>query len=135
MKRDFIEEVAETLQMVSDDFRYHYNMKTGEFLCVMPDYMSEAELDDLEEHWGDYIPLPTQYEINEYEMMADFACQYPDETIGERLCDALRGRGAFRRFKDTVYRLGICEIWFAFRDVRYYMLAKEWCEEHNLLAD
>lgn len=135
MKRDFIRAVAETLQMVSDDVHYHYNIKAEEFICVMPDIMSEAELNDLEEHWEDYIPLLTQYEINEYEMMADFAREYPDEGISERLCHALHGRGAFRRFKDAIVRLGIQDVWFAFRDARYYMLAEEWCEEHHLLTD
>lgn len=135
MKTELIKKVAETMQMVSDNIQYYYNRKTDEFVCVMPDYMSEEESEDIEDHWKDYVPLPSQYEIHEYEMMDEFARRYPDEDISERLCNALCGRGAFRRFKDAVNLLGIREAWFSFRDSKYHELAKEWCEEHNLLND
>ena len=46
---------------------------------------------------------------------------------------SLRGKGAFRRFKDTVFYLGIRDDWFAYRDKRFREIAERWCVDNNLL--
>ena len=45
---------------------------------------------------------------------------------------AINGRGAFRRFKDTVNRYGIEDQWYAFRDAGYAAVARRWCEENDV---
>jgi aminoglycoside 6'-N-acetyltransferase I len=51
------------------------------------------------------------------------------------LAVALQGRGAFRRFKDTLQRVGLIEDWYAFKHNAFVKLARDWCEENELLYD
>ncbi len=48
--------------------------------------------------------------------MARFCSDLDDDSQREALLDAIRGRGAFRRFKDLVHRYGIQQQWYDFRD-------------------
>ncbi|WP_276662556.1 UPF0158 family protein [Syntrophomonas wolfei] len=45
---------------------------------------------------------------------------------------AIRGRGAFRRFKDKVQRLGIQQQWDKFREEAFKEIAIDWCEYNNI---
>lgn len=84
---------------------------------------------DVIENFNNYEELPTQFEINEYEMMEDFCFTLTDKHQNI-LLNGIRGRGAFRRFKDTVHDLGIAEEWYRYRDECYKRIAIKWCE-HN----
>lgn len=92
----------------------------------------EEQAEEIDNNFENYIPLPTKYDINEYSMMRDFAEGYPDSEVSSRLCRALYGRGAFRRFKDSVYDMGIEQDWFGFRDGEYKKIAEAWRKENNL---
>ena len=48
------------------------------------------------------------------------------------LLDAIRGSGAFRRFKSMADRHGLIEDWYNFRDEAYEEIAKGWLEEHEI---
>ena len=78
-----------------------------------------------------YFHLPSQYDIHEYSIMERFVWSLPEGVIQDRLEDAIRGRGAFRRFKDGIYRLGVEQNWYDFRDKAYREIAVEWCENHG----
>lgn len=64
----------------------------------------------------EYIVLPGQYEIDAYSIMEEFVENFPEDRKKIELSDAIQGRGAFRRFKDTVYDLGLEQKWYKFRD-------------------
>jgi len=55
-----------------------------------------------------------------------------EPAVAERLSRALDGRGAFRRFKDEVARMGISEGWYAFRDDARASLARDFLESHGV---
>ena len=91
----------------------------------MPSKASEA----LDEHG--FYRLPTQWELRDYDTMESFV----DALSGpaqERLSTAISGRGAFRRFKGEVRRLGLEEQWYAWHDDAYRRKAIEWCEENGI---
>ncbi len=48
---------------------------------------------------------------------------------------SLHGRGAFRRFKDTVYQFGLEKAWYGFRDDCYREVALRWCDAHDIAHD
>jgi hypothetical protein len=48
---------------------------------------------------------------------------------------ALRGAGAFRRFKDTMHALGVASAWYAYRDSAYAEVARAWCESNDIEHD
>jgi hypothetical protein len=68
-------------------------------------------------------------------MMERFASGLADPAAHAELGDALRGRGAFRRFKDALRRLGLAEEWYRYRDRGYEDVARTWCEAHGIVVD
>lgn len=67
---------------------------------------------DIVEHFDDYEALPSSFEVNEYEMIEDFCYTVRNGRNKEILLNAISGRGAFGRFKDSVRNLGIEEEWY-----------------------
>lgn len=65
-------------------------------------------------------------------MMERFALSVNNEEISDSLYTAIKGRGAFRRFKDEVRRFGIEEDWYRYRDEKFKELAIEWCEDNKI---
>src|SRR6266536_6148216 len=143
--RDFIEE----MDLTTDEATAYINRKTGELITLtheeaamtedpdeaaaapqwQQDFLPEArEVLDSE----DYIPLPSKFEIHEWSIMERFARSHTDTAVSDELDAALHGRGAFRRFKDTVHRLGIADEWYRFRDAALEEIAIEFLEAHGI---
>jgi hypothetical protein len=117
------------IEMASDGNYTFYNELTGEFYWYS-DFGDNDDRDlDEEEGW---LRLPNQYDADEYGMMSDFSDTIKNQQIREKLETALSGKGAFRRFKDTVNREGIEEAWYTFRDNRYLEFARNWCDEEQI---
>lgn len=81
---------------------------------------------------GEFIPLPTQFDIHEYKIMENFCYSVEDEDISDSLYRAIRGSGAFRRFKDGIYRFGIQDDWYRYRAETFKKMAIEWCEDNDV---
>lgn len=127
-----LSEVIDALTFTNDEIEYYYNPDNGEmFMSNIGDFenLNEDELDELFEK---SIMLPTRYDINEYEMMEDFAETIEDDRLQIQLYISLNGSGAFRRFKDTCINFDIIDDWYKFRDGRYKELAINWCKENNI---
>lgn len=125
-------EVIDALDFTNDEIEYYYNPDNGEiFMSNIGDYedINEDELDELFEK---SIMLPTRYDINEYEMMEDFAETIEDARLQNQLYISLNGSGAFRRFKDTCINFNIIDDWYRFRDEKYKELAINWCKDNNI---
>ncbi len=131
-----LEDVIEAIDFANDETEYYYSIKTEEILMCFDGMINGEENpemeEDIEENFEDYIPLPGKYEIDEYNMMEEFIEKFPEGRVQDKLADAIRVRGAFRRFKDTVYDLGIAQKWFDFRDHEYVRIAREWCKKHGV---
>ena len=78
----------------------------------------------------DSIPLPTSYEINDYNIMVEFINTISDVQLQKQLQIVIQGKGAFRRFKDSCINYGLIQEWYRFKNLAYYDFAKEWCEWH-----
>ncbi len=87
---------------------------------------------DILNHPEQYLELPNKDEINEYLMMESFCYFLEDEQAKQALSTAIRGRGAFRRFKDQAIALGIIEDWYSFRDESYKDFVIKWCEMNEV---
>ena len=127
-----LNEVIDALDFTNDEIEYYYNPDTEEiFMSNIGDFetLNEDELDELFEK---SIMLPTRYDINEYEMMEDFAETISDTRLQNQLYISLNGSGAFRRFKDTCINFDIINDWYKFRDERYKEIAIDWCKENNI---
>lgn len=69
--------------------------------------------------------------------MADFADGISDDRAGARLARAIRGRGAFRRFKDELHEEypDLLPAWYAFRDARAQRRAMEWLVDNDIVDE
>lgn len=72
-----------------------------------------------------------------YQDMADFADSISDEQAGRRLERAIRGKRAFRRFKDELHEEypDLLPVWYEFHDARAMRRAVEWLAEQSLIDD
>ena len=74
---------------------------------------------------GDWVALPSKFDIHEWQIMSDFADRVEEPAVSKQLQRAIRGRGAFRTFRDVVERFGIREDWFNFKHQALRELARE----------
>lgn len=112
---------------------YFLDKETGDLVYINDMAMTadekEAAYNALDEHG--FYRLPTSFDIREYGIMEEFVVSLPS-FARDRLSDAIVDKGAFRRFKNTVRRLGIEEQWYEWRDNAYRRLAIDWCEDCGL---
>lgn len=139
--------LTEENDRLSDDNNFGFCKKsTGEVLCVDQRVMAcfegeEVEVTELLE-WdkeslkrlkalmkdsGDIVSIPQDGFLDAYELMESFAYSIPG-PYQDKLLDALQGKGAFRRFRDTVNRLNIAEHWYTYRDSRLRREIRTWCD-------
>lgn len=130
-----LEIIIEAIEMVDDTSRGFLNIDTMEIVWLN-DYFDSEENERLSEeidnHFDRYLRLPTQWDINEYSIMENFIESLYDTNVQNNLYIAIRGRGAFRRFKDTVYCLNIEKEWFKYRDEAIADIARCWCKENKI---
>src|SRR5262245_21822393 len=128
-----LEDVANELDGLSQDTQAYIHRETGELITLMePEiaFIEEGAEEGLDDLGGDdeargklremagsdkWVMLPDSFDIHEWQIMRDFADTIADETVQSEILQALHGSGAFRYFKDTVYRHGIQDDWFAFK--------------------
>ena len=108
--------IIEGLEFLTEEGSSYLNTMTGEVVYVTTEELRAAENDeplaDFLEWQHDairiakdivetdhYLPLPDRFEIHEYSIMERFCLSVDDEDMRDDLCNTIRGRGAFRRFK------------------------------------
>lgn len=73
-----------------------------------------------------------------YADMVDFTRTVTDPALRQKLETGLEGKGAFRRFRDTIYReadAGTGRAWSAYRESRAQVRAIEWLVEQDLVDE
>ncbi len=138
--------IMEVIDLPSDELTSYLNRVTGQVITLSEEEISAAEegdgLDDYPE-WQrdnirmardlldnekDYLVLPTKYDLDEYRLMEKFSLSLNDPKTSEILYGAIKGKGAFRRFKDALHRLKLADQWYAYRDDTVRQIAIDWCE-------
>ncbi len=149
-----LKQVVDAMEPISDMAIAYYHRPTGtivevptaEGMDLSMDVDLDAPLDELpewqrelvtwirrvDEHRDEFVGLPDRFEINEWNMMASFAASLEDDKQAADLDDAIRGSGAFGRFKGYVHRHGLGDAWYAFRNAEYERIARGWCEFNEI---
>lgn len=127
-----LSEVIDALEFTNDEIEYYYNLDNGEIFMSNIGEFENLNEDELDELFEKSIMLPTRYDINEYEMMEDFAETIKDTRLQNQLYISLNGSGAFRKFKDTCINYDIIDDWYKFRDEKYKEVAINWCKDNNI---
>ena len=127
-----LEKIIEGLEMVDNIVDCYYNPEKDEiFLSNIGEYEELTE-DEIDELFEKSIILPTQSEINEYQIMVDFIETIDNLEIKSNLQRLIQGKGAFRRFKNYCFNVNIIQEWYNFRDKRYKEIAISWCKQNEL---
>jgi len=155
MKPVNLEDIIDELDVQMDDYYSYLNTETGEIVNFSTEELGIAEEseegDDFSNYpdWqreiikealdvinnlnkNKYIKLPDRWDINEYRIMEDFCSLVEDEMMSNVLFSAIRGSGAFRRFKDIINIYNLKDSWYQFRYEALKKIAIQWCEENGI---
>ena len=144
-----LDDIIEAMEFQSDEIQSYLNKKTGQVVTISYEEFSAAEqnrsIEDFPDwqqeqirvaedilYSEDYMPLPDKFEINEYRIMEKFCLSLNDDEIRNDMYYSIKGRGAFRRFKENIHRYDIAEDWYKFRDEMIREIAIEWCLYNNI---
>jgi predicted nucleotidyltransferase len=136
LKRVDLGELAHALEDHSDHTEWWFNPETGEiepWSADMPDAV-DPDLAHPEERGFIFIEPLLSHES--YADLQDFTALVRDPRARDLLERAIAGRGAFRRFKDTLFDYPeLREAWFKFSDARMERRALEWLADHGFLDE
>ena len=145
-----LKDIIEEMEIQFEESRSLLNITTGEIVLVtsedlrtvedektfdiLPEWEQENKMIaiDVVENFENYIELPTKYEVNEYEIIENFCLTVSDQRKQESLLRAIRGKGAFRRFKDEIIDFEMEEQWYSYREECFKQIAIEWCQENKI---
>ncbi|WP_066074643.1 UPF0158 family protein [Neobacillus soli] len=145
-----LKDIIEEMEIQFEESRSLLNITTGEIVLVTSEDLSAVEDEktfdilpeweqenkmiaiDVVENFENYIELPTKYEVNEYEIIENFCLTVSDQRKQESLLRAIRGKGAFRRFKDEIIDFEMEEQWYSYREECFKQIAIEWCQENKI---
>ena len=131
-----LQTVIDAIEQASDAYTMLYDTKTNETV-YLPDVWITGETDEdlaelIEKEPERFLRFPTKYEIHEYSIMDSFVDDLPAGRIKSELAGAIRGKGAFRRFKQTIRFQGVEQLWYDYQANAYRELAERWCNENDI---
>ena len=137
MQKIRISDLMEAIDFESETNQSYYWKKRCEIVTIFEDDMfgdvNDAEiLEAFEENENDFLNIPTKYEFHEYKVMESFILELDDKEKHDKLFNAIKGSGVFRKFKDEIHRLEIEGDWYKYKDTALKELAIEWCEENDI---
>ena len=150
MKPVSLKSVVNEMDVLGEEWTAYISKKTGELVTVteeeaiivdaggeddefIPDWQRET-LPKVREvlESDDFVALPDKFEIHEYSIMERFCLSLSDEELQDELLYAIRGSGAFRRFKDAIYRKEIQDDWYRFRNEALKRVATDFLESEGI---
>ena len=144
-----LKEVAGELQGLPTEATAYINRRTGKLSFLSDEIKREVEqaedasdlsgwmadlypdLNELLES-DDWLELPLAREINDYPIMRDFCESRPDHDERTTLLRAIKGRGAFRRFKQLAHELDVIDEWYAYELAAYKQIAADWLDTRDI---
>src|SRR5713226_5179231 len=145
-----LDEVVEALESAMEEHAHYLDKRTGEIILLTSEDLRAAEEDDLISDYPDwqresilkarevlkeseaFAQLPDQFDVHEYKIMENFCLAFEDRQVGQDLLRRIKGSGAFRRFKNAIYSMGIEKAWYEFKRSELEKIAIEWLEENEI---
>lgn len=149
MKPIKLSEVIDALEFDSDEHSAYVDLQTGSVVQLWHSLLSAVEeggeegLDDWEPEEVEiakaivqederFVAAPDKFDFHEYRHMEQFIGTVGDSGAAEQLWRAIKGKGAFRYFKDTASRLGLLEQWYQYRDNAMKEFVRDWAETQKI---
>ncbi len=153
MKPVKLSELIEALEFDFEEIRAFVDLENGCVVMVQRSVLSDVEEED-EEALSDvpdwqkdeveiaraivadsgqrFVSPPDKFEFHEYRQMERFIGTVRNAGAADELSQAIRGKGAFRYFKDTADRLGLLNQWFQYRHDAMKDFVVEWAQDNNV---
>ena len=129
-----LKSLCEALEDHSHYAEWWFDPETGKVEPWPSDLSAIDEVEEThpsEQDWIRVEPLPSH---ESYEDLVDFTERVRDPRARDLLERAIAGRGAFRRFKDTLFEFPeLRETWFRFHDARMERRALRWLADENVV--
>ena len=148
-----LSELIEALEFDFEEIRAFVDLENGCVVMVQRSVLSDVEegdeeaLSDVPDWQKDEVEIaraivadsgkrfvtpPDKYEFHEYRQMERFIGTVRNAGAADQLSQAIRGKGAFRYFKDTADRLGLLNQWFQYRDDAMKEFVVDWAADNNV---
>ena len=145
-----LNDIIEGLEFQSDERHSFLDKRISEVVSISDEEMRAAEDDDpiedfpdwqqnlvriakeIVDETGNYIDLPTKFDIHEYSIMEKFCLSLNDSEMCEVLYSLIKGSGAFGRFKNAIHEYDIADDWYKYRNDALKEIAIEWCQEKGI---
>jgi hypothetical protein len=135
-------EVARAMEGADDQCTVYLHRETGELVMITEEdeaHVASGEPDASLPEWQReqlslvrevlsseaYVRLPPQSEIGAYQVMERFCESIEAPALRTELLGTIRGRGAFRRFKDAIHIHDIATEWYTFHNEAVKALAAD----------
>ena len=153
MKPVKLSELIEALEFDFEETRTFVDLEDGCVVTVQKSVLSDVEegdeeaLSDVPDWQKDEVEIaraivadsgkrfvtpPDKYEFHEYRQMERFIGTVRNAEAADQLWQAIKGKGAFRYFKDTADRLGLLNQWFQYRDDAMKEFVVDWAADNNV---
>lgn len=151
-----LSELIEAVEFSSDEHAAWVDLETG---CVVRvdqfllnalegkdddtlEVLTEWDRDELalaraitEDSAGRFLDAPDAFGFHEYRHMQCFIESLGETEAAGRLWDAIKGSGAFRRFKNTADRLGLLTAWYRYREDALRTFVRKWAEANQVAVE
>lgn len=148
-----LSELIESLEFHSDEHSAWVDLETGRVVRLAHSLLEAVEddgpdvLEDFPDWEAEEIALaravvrdsgerfvggPDRFDFHEYRQMERFIGTLENDKTTEELWRAIKGRGAFRHFKDAAHRLGVLEQWYQFRGDALREFVRSWAETNQI---
>ena len=146
-----LDELIDALEAQSDSLSAFLDRETGavelvskeslslidsepEEIALLPEWQQEeAELAVRIETTDRYLALPSQFDVNEWNIMNEFCHEVKRDRVRAALLNAVQGSHAFRRFKDQIATHDLWEDWNRFRRHAFGEIIRDWSEENGII--
>jgi len=148
-----LSDLIESTEFQSEDISTYFDRQTGRIVSVSREVLDLVESNDksamadlpdwqreeielataiMTDDGGRFINPPDKFDFHEYRHMEQFIGVLDNPAVADELWRAIKGRGAFRCFKDTLYRHGLEKKWFQYRDDAERKFVIEWCDANEI---
>ena len=131
LEKVHLDDFAEALEDHSYEHSWWFDTRTGEVVLWTDDFEEQGDRDPQARRLLAIDPTPSH---EGYEDTQDFIERVRNPQARNLLERAIAGRGAFRRFKDTLLDFPeLREAWFRFHDARVEQRAIRWLLDEGLV--
>lgn len=130
----FLEDIAQAFEEMDANWKPYLHKKSGEIIFVPQTEEAFNEVDEEEKNLyyeidalSDYIVLPDQKELREFDIMEQYTDDLANVGMQQRLYNALRKPKPFRNFRAQIRLLNLEEDYGYYRYMIFNAKARLWC--------